>query len=156
MKQMKEEDIKREKERRVEEERLKLKMNTNKAKTKKKNWFMESYHSLKRKLTQRPIIEAEDVIPVEEEVQEEIFTVFDAKGDPAPEIDEEEQLPEWLKGREAVEDELENAICEPEYLVKDMYRGQTRGKSSIFSKTTLNTFMQTCELKTIFKIKPKE
>jgi hypothetical protein len=47
---MKEEDIKREKERRVEEERLKLKMNTNKAKTKKKNWFMESYHSLKRKL----------------------------------------------------------------------------------------------------------
>jgi hypothetical protein len=51
MKQMKVEDIKREKERRVEEERLKLKMNTNKAKTKKKNWFMDSYHSLKRKLT---------------------------------------------------------------------------------------------------------
>jgi hypothetical protein len=119
MKQMKEEDIKREKERRVEEERLKL----NKAKTKKKNWFMDSYHSLKRKLIQRPIIEAEDIIPVEEEVEEEIFTVFDGKGDPAPEIDEEEQLPEWLKGREAVEDELENAICEPEYLVKDMYRG---------------------------------
>ncbi len=61
-----------------------------------------------------------------------------------------------MRGREAVEDDLENVISEPEYLVKDMYRGQTRGKSSIFSKTTLNTFMQTCQLKTIFKIKPKE
>jgi len=28
-----------------------------------------------------------------------------------------------LRGREALEDELENVISEPEYLVKDMYRG---------------------------------
>ncbi len=135
------------------------KMKSQKTKGKKKNWFMDSYQTLKRKFTFKKEAEAEEVAAAEpeEEPEEEAeeFTVFDSRGDPVPEGDGSEDLPEWMKGREEVEDELENVICEPEYLVKDMYRGQTRGKSSIFSKTTLNTFMLTCELKTIFRIKPK-
>jgi hypothetical protein len=33
----------------------------NKTKTKKKNWLVDSYRSLKDKFTKRPIMEAEDV-----------------------------------------------------------------------------------------------
>ena len=59
-----------------------------------------------------------------------------------------------MRGRDHVEDELEH-LYEPGYLVKNMYRGQSRGKSSVFSKTTLKNIMMTCKLKTVFKMFPK-
>lgn len=69
--------------------------------------------------------------------------------------DEEDEIPLWLRGREHLEDELEN-LYEPGYLAKSMYRGQNRGKASMFSKTTLKNIMLTCKLKTIFKMQVKQ
>jgi len=36
--------------------------------------------------------------------------------------------PEWRKGREIVEDELEDVIEGPPFLNNEVWRGQTRGK----------------------------
>lgn len=86
MKQKREEEIKREQERQLEEDRLKEKMMTKMAKTKKKGWFGKSFETLKGKFTKKP--KEEEVVPeeVEEEEYEE-FIVFDGNGDPTPEVD---------------------------------------------------------------------
>ena len=69
--------------------------------------------------------------------------------------EELEKTPEWMVDRATVEDELEDKIAKPPFLTKDVWRGQTRGKSSIFSKTVETTQTKTCIFKSIIKLKSK-
>lgn len=66
-----------------------------------------------------------------------------------------EEMPEWLKGRATVEDELEDCIEKPPFMSIDVWKGQTRGKASMFSKTVENTILRTCKFKNLVKIKNK-
>ena len=67
-----------------------------------------------------------------------------------------EETPEWLKGREWVDDELENTIARPPFNTSQVFRGQTRGKASTFSKTVENNVIMSCTFKNILKIKSQE
>jgi hypothetical protein len=67
-----------------------------------------------------------------------------------------DEEPEWKKNRIIVNDELENTIERPPYFTNEFFRGQTRGKASIFSKTVQNSLIKTCTLKSYFKIEKKK
>jgi len=44
-------------------------------------------------------------------------------------------MPEWLKDRERVPDELEDTMGKPPFDTWKIMRGQTRGKANFMSKT---------------------
>jgi hypothetical protein len=62
---------------------------------------------------------------------------------PAPDTDPEEDLsmvPEYLRGRDTYEDELEDAIITKKpYYKQNVLRGQTRGLKGWFFKKVANT-----------------
>ena len=76
----------------------------------------------------------------------------DYNSQPEEELDE---VPEWLVGRETVEDELEDQLGSPPFDIWKVKRGQTRGKSSMLAKTVKNNVEITGLFKNIIKIKDK-
>lgn len=66
-----------------------------------------------------------------------------------------DKKPEWLEGRDTVEDELEDTLEKPPFDTWKILRGQTRGKASMFAKTVQSTMTTTGKFKDIIKIKDK-
>lgn len=56
-------------------------------------------------------------------------------------------------GRAIVQDELEDVIERPPYFSHNVWKGQTRGKASMFSKTVESNMIRSCVFKNIIKIK---
>lgn len=83
------------------------------------------------------------------------FMVIQEDYDSQPE-EELNTTPEWMIGRETVEDELEDTMGKPPFDTWKVMRGQTRGKANFFSKTVQSTQERTANFKDIIKIKDKD
>ena len=60
-----------------------------------------------------------------------ILKIEDYDSQPEEDLD---MTPEWIIGRDTVEDELEDTIAPPPYDCWKILKGQSRGKASMFSR----------------------